>query len=213
MSGLNIIRALDVDAAPYSSRSLTSLSKKKSQQSLRTYHGICDGDTTFLRARQLDDVHHLTMGEDSDTDEFYTDSTGQKNRFSNNFLTYLLCLLPPQWMNKIRNFIDIITASIFVKKAIDFIGIFLLWILYFVQFFRAQVGCLSLWKIRFRIAIRRLLWFMTLGKLGDLDWFITIFICAPCIFFLSAIGIILSIYTLLQKMLHNFRGYLRSRVF
>lgn len=62
----------------------------------------------------------------------------------------------------------------------------------------------------FRISARRLLWWMTLAKFGDLTLFAFIILCTPLLFSIAILGFIIALCCCLKDLLKRLKNFIKK---
>lgn len=131
----------------------------------------------------------------------------------------LLYFLKPETVMKITQYVDNFLKSKFYNR-LQLFGkyykIALLWTIrvLIVLCSKLEIITVVLWKLRtfLRNIIRRLLWWLTLAKCGDLTLFSVVLLCTPVLFLIAAMGFFISFYSYLKDYIQRWVGLLRMRM-
>ncbi|XP_011182762.2 uncharacterized protein LOC105212469 [Zeugodacus cucurbitae] len=198
------------------------------------YNGNYEGDLSMFGSKPLPHQRRLELVEtDSDTEyrrelEAYQppqrtsvnrSSSGIERQLRRLLIYYGDRVLSPKRRQQATAFTSRIYKSSLYQRIIELLYRACAWMLWLLRlllftllrFTNSSYGC---WRscILMRNTARRVLWWMTLAKCGDVKLFMMILLGTPLVFVLAAVGLLLSIYCALREYCGNANFLRRFRV-
>lgn len=173
------------------------------------------------------ELHHLNLIDDSDNESLSNNALPsnrvksartalEENQIWQFLKSYMVHFLSPEVVTKLNLFgekiYDISRNDCLRKFLTHFYKIFL-WLYHVLMIISSKIGCVSLWKVRFRNVTRRLLWCMTLAKCEELSLFAFVLFCTPWLFIVAALGFILSLYSTVKLGLQKLVVFIKMHIF